>query len=207
LDNPAVHFTTVLVALLAIMNPIANAPAFLGIAGGYDKKTQRRLALHSVLISFAILALFVFGGRVIFSLFGITLPAFRIAGGLLVAMVGYHMLQGASSTIQSATAQTNDDAVLGIAVSPLAIPILAGPGTIATAMNFAAESSVPELVRIIAAVAVVCCITWAAFVSGETLQRVLGQSLITVITRLMGLILTVVGVQMLIDGIKGAAGT
>jgi multiple antibiotic resistance protein len=81
---------------------------------------------------------------------------------------------------------------------------LAGPGTIATAMSFAAESTVPEIIRVLSAFGVVCLITWAAVISGDALQRVLGQNMINVVTRLMGLILAVVGVQMLIAGIQGA---
>jgi multiple antibiotic resistance protein len=207
MENSAVHFTTVLVAFLAIMNPIANAPTFIGLTAELDKGIRRRLAFRSVLIAFVIIAVFTLGGRTIFSLFGITLPAFRIAGGILVGLVGYHMLQGAESSVHTTTAEDNtksQDAVLGIAVSPLAIPVLAGPGTIATAMSFAAESTVPEVIRVLSAFGVVCLITWGAFISGEALQRVLGQNMINVVTRLMGLILAVVGVQMLIAGIEGA---
>jgi multiple antibiotic resistance protein len=148
--------TTVLIAFLAIMNPLENAPLFIALIDGFDTKTRRALALRSVLISFAIIALFSLGGRTIFSLFGITLPAFRMAGGLLIGLVGYDMLQGKSSSVHSTTAEDNAmsrEAILGIAVSPLAIPVLAGFGTIATAMNFAAESTVPEIFRVIAAFA------------------------------------------------------
>lgn len=206
MDSGAIHFGTVLVAFLAIMNPIANAPAFVALTEGMEPAIRRRVALRSVLLAFGIVAAFAIGGRTIFDLFGITLPAFRIAGGGLVSLVGYHMLQGQISSVSAPheDAEANEDAALGIAITPLALPMLAGPGTIATAMNFASESTVPEITRVLLAVGVVCVLTWAAFRSGPALTRFLGKNAIDVVTRLMGLILAVVGVQMLITGVRGA---
>lgn len=207
MDSPAVHFTTVLMAFFAIMNPIANAPLFVGLTEGLDAATRRSIALRSVLLAFAIVALFTLLGREIFSLFGITLPAFRIAGGILVALVGYHLLQGQHSGVHTPSAEDNArsrDAILGIAITPLAMPILAGPGTIATAMNFAAEATLPALARVLAALAIDCGLTWAAFVGSDSLVRVVGQNGIKVVSRLMGLILAVIGTQMLIVGMRGA---
>jgi len=91
-----------------------------------------------------------------------------------------------------------------MAITPLAIPVLAGPGTIATAMNFAAESTFIETVRILTAFGLMCVITFIAFVGGERLAKILGQNGIKVVSRLMGLILAVIGVQMLIEGVRGA---
>jgi multiple antibiotic resistance protein len=204
----AVHFTTVLAAFLAIMNPIANAPLFLGLTEGVASPQRRAIALRAVVLAFAIVATFAIFGRTIFALFGITLPAFRIAGGILIGLVGYHMLQGESSTVHTPSPEDNEasrEAALGVAISPLALPILAGPGTIATAMNFAAESTLPEVARVLSALAVTCAATWVAFVGGESLVRFLGQNAIKVVARLMGLILAVIGVQMLIEGVQGAA--
>ena len=196
-------------AFFAIMNPIANAPLFLGLTQSLDAPTRRGIALRSVLLAFGIVAVFTILGRQIFDVFGITLPAFRIAGGTLVALVGYDLLQGQSSSVHAPTAEDNArsrDAALSIAISPLAMPILAGPGTIATAMSFAAGSTLPEVVRVLTALALVCVATWAAFLGSESLVRFLGQNAIKVVSRLMGLILAVIGVQMLIVGIRGAVG-
>ena len=207
MNEPAIHFTTVLMAFFAIMNPIANAPLFLGLTDGLDGATRRRIALRAVLLAFAIVAVFAVLGRQIFELFGITLPAFRIAGGILVGLVGYHLLQGQESSVHTPTAEDNErsrESALGLATTPLALPILAGPGTIATAMNFAAESTFAEVSRVLSALALVCLATWAAFLASENLVRFLGQNAIKVVSRLMGLILAVIGVQMLIDGIRGA---
>ncbi len=207
MSDSAVHFPAVVMSFLAIMNPIANAPLFVALTEGLDATERRSIALRAVLLAFCIVAVFALGGRTIFALFGITLPAFRIAGGILVGLVGYHMLQGETSSVHSPTTEDNEKssgAALGIAISPLALPVLAGPGTIATAMNFAAESTLPEVMIVLAAFGVVCIATWASFVGGQELVAFLGQNAIKVVGRLMGLILAVVGVQMLIVGVRGA---
>jgi multiple antibiotic resistance protein len=207
MDHPAVHFTTVLMAFFAIMNPIANAPIFVGLTDDLDSRTRRRVALRAVLLAFGLVVVFALGGRAIFSIFGITLPAFRIAGGALVGLVGFHMLQGEQSAVHSPKDEDNEksrDAALDIAISPLALPILAGPGTIATAMSFAADTTFFAVLRVIAAFAVMCAVTWATFLAGESLTRYLGENAIKVVTRLMGLILAVIGVQMMITGVRGA---
>lgn len=143
----------------------------------------------------------------IFEVFGITLTAFRITGGILVFSIGYSMLQGEQSSVHHPTAEDNaqrleDDR--DVAVSPLAIPILAGPGTIATAMNFSAHGSVVEVSITLACFAVLCSITYLCFVSGQKLVDFMGESALKVVTRIMGLILAVIGTQMFIDGAKEA---
>jgi len=207
MNHPAIHFATVLLAFFAIMNPIANAPLFLALTEEFDSGVKRMIALRSVGIAFIIISAFAIGGREIFSAFGITLPAFRIAGGMMIGLIGYHMLQGQNSSLHTPTQEDNEksrDAALDIAITPLAIPILAGPGTIATAMNFAAQSSFPEVLRVLGAFALMCVLTFAAFLGSRWLSEALGQNAIKVVARLMGLILAVIGVQMLIAGIHGA---
>lgn len=148
MDSSAVHFMTVFMAFFAIMNPVANASLFIGLTQGDERRLRRMIALRSVLVAFAIVAVFAIGGRQIFSIFGITLPAFRIAGGLMIGAIGYNMLQGEASSMHQPSkedAAQSNKAALDIAITPLGIPVLAGPGTIATAMNFAAESTLMEI--------------------------------------------------------------
>ena len=207
MDNTLVHFTTVVMAFFAIMNPIANTPLFVALTSELDSGTKRKIAIRSVGLAFIIIAVFTLGGRYIFEVFGITLPAFRVAGGTLIALVGYHMLQGESSSVHTPSEEDHEksrDSAVDIAITPLAIPVLAGPGTIATAMNFAAHSSIPEVSRVLAALAVICGATLLSFLMGERITRFLGQNAIKVVTRIMGLLLAVIGVQMLIVGINGA---
>ncbi len=140
-------------------------------------------------------------------LFGITLPAFRITGGVLVALIGYQMLHGQSSAVHqpsSVDKASAREAALSVAVSPLALPILAGPGTIATAISFASKGGESGPLVTVAAFGVLCLLSLVLFLSGERLVAFLGQAALGAVTRLMGLVLAVIGVQMLIEGITGA---
>jgi len=202
------HALSVFMGFFAIMNPIANTPVFLGLTTEDDPETRRKVAAKALIVSFVIIVVFAAAGKVIFGLFGITLPAFRIMGGILVALVGYHMLQGGEhSSVQHPSEedkQKGQEAELEIAISPLAMPILAGPGTIATAMNFASTGGASEFIVTVVAFFVLCVISYVFFIFGERFVKYIGDNGIKVITRLMGLILAVIGVQMLIDGVGGA---
>jgi multiple antibiotic resistance protein len=202
------HALSVFMGFFAIMNPVANTPVFLGLTAEDDTATRRKVAAKSLILSFVIIVVFSVVGKLIFQLFGITLPAFRIMGGILVALVGYHMLQGGEhSSIQHPNeedTQKSLDAKLAVAITPLAMPILAGPGTIATAIHFSTTGGISDVVVTIAAFFVLCVITFMFFISGERFVRYIGENGIKVVTRLMGLILAVIGVQMLISGIGGA---
>lgn len=191
---------TVFMGFFAIMNPIANTAAFAGLVGNRDKSEQFRIATRALIITFVVILIFSLLGKIIFHLFGITLPALRITGGILVFLIGYHMLNGAGSNLHSA--EKNDTA--DIAVSPLAVPLLAGPGTIATAMNYSASGGLKGIVTTVSVFAVICFITFLCFIFSSKILAVIGQSTLSIITRLMGLILAVIGVQMLIAGITGA---
>ena len=207
MDNLIGHSITVFLAFFAVMNPIANAAAFVGLTSDQDKAVRKRTALKSIVTAFCIILFFCVLGKTIFELFGITLPALRITGGVLIFLVGFHMLQGQPSKMhlpQKDLIENDPGDEANVAISPLAIPILAGPGTIATAMNYSATGSHVESAITIAAFSLLCVITFLAFLSGDRLIQILGRSGMDVVTRLMGLILAVVGTQMLIQGIHDA---
>jgi multiple antibiotic resistance protein len=202
-----IHAGTVFMGFFAIMNPIANVPVFLGLTAGDDHQTVRAVAFRSLLLAFLIIALFSLAGKIIFDLFGITISAFRITGGLLVFLIGFHILQGNQSSVHHPTeeeTQKSKEAALSVAVSPLAIPILAGPGTIATAMNFSTGTGITEMLVTIGMFAVLCLITYVLFLFGEKFVTFIGAGALGVITRMMGLILAVIGTQMVIEGIASA---
>jgi multiple antibiotic resistance protein len=191
----------------AIMNPIANVPIFLGLTSDDDEQTTVAVALRSLILAFLIVIIFSVAGKVIFDLFGITLSAFRIAGGVLIFFIGFHMLHGNQSSIQHPSEedkQMAQEAALSVAVSPLGMPILAGPGTITTAMNFSAGGGLMEVVVTIVVFGLLCVITYIFFVFGGKLVSYIGASALGVITRMMGLILAVIGTQMVIEGLHGA---
>ena len=207
MENMLIHAVTVFMGFFAIMNPIANVPIFLGLTSGDDKQTTATVALRSLTLAFIIVTLVSVAGKVIFELFGLTLPAFQITGGLIVFLIGSHMLQGGHSSVQHPSEedkQKSREAALSVAVSPLAMPILAGPGTIATAMNFSAGGGFMEMVVTIIVFAVLCAVTYILFIFGEKFVTYIGASALGVVTRMMGLILAVIGTQMVIEGLHGA---
>ncbi|MDX1795143.1 MAG: MarC family protein [Hydrogenovibrio sp.] len=201
------HMITVFMGFFAIMNPIANVPIFISLTANDNRKTTKAIAFRSLVIAFLIVVIFSAVGKLIFDLFGITLPAFQITGGLLILLIGFHMLQGEPSSVHHLTDEDNEEAQeaqLSTAISPLAVPLLAGPGTIATAMNFSAGGSIFEMLTTITAFAILCVITYFIFIFGGRFVTFIGAGALGGITRMMGLILAVIGVQMVITGVHGA---
>jgi multiple antibiotic resistance protein len=202
-----VFSATTLTGFFAIMNPIGNTPIYLSLVGDLSESDRRRVALHSVVLAFAIVGCFAIGSSIIFKLFGITLPAFQIAGGILIFFVGYQLLHGRQSAIHHPPASERDETADAseIAITPLAVPILAGPGTVSTAMNFVgAHSSVLYTAVVVVMFGIICAATYLAFISGEKIVSRIKPGIIKVVTRLMGLIITVISVQMVITGVGQA---
>jgi len=195
--------TLIFAAFFAIMNPISNTAVFVGLTGDQNSAEQRRTASRALFLAFGIITVFALFGKAIFTLFGITLPALKIVGGILVFAIGYKMLNGNSTPEHSSdTPRTTD-----IAVSPLAVPLLAGPGTIATAMSYSAEGGWMMILVTIAMFALLCVITFFSFIFGQRIVRRMGSGGLDITTRLMGLILAVIGMHMLMVGIGGAIET
>jgi multiple antibiotic resistance protein len=194
---------TVFLGFFAIMNPIANTAAFAGLVGGRSKPEQVKIATKALLITFFVILSFSFLGKANFHLFGITIDALRITGGILVFIVGYHMLNGKGSKLHSSECEEESD----LAVSPLAVPLLAGPGTIATAMNYSATGGMTGIITTVSVFAVLCFITFICFIFSSNILSVIGKSGLSIVTRLMGLILAVIGTQMIIVGITALVKT
>ena len=190
---------TVFMGFFAIMNPIANTPVFLGLVGDRDEAERKKIAKTSCITAFLIVVCFVVLGKYLFQLFGITIPAFKITGGVLLFYVGFEMLQSKPSSIHHQQNVETDD---GVAISPLAIPILAGPGTIVTAMSNVTGGSYLQAAIVIVIFAVMILLTYLAFSTSELIVKKLGNHLILVIGKIMGLILAIMGTGMVIDGIK-----
>lgn len=201
--NIITAFAVSFMAFFAILNPLGNMPVFISLTTADDPKVSRSIAKEALFISTIIVVLFALVGKYIFYLFGIDLSALRIIGGIVIAIIGYDMLKGKSSSLQHNVDPKNPqiDEQMSVAITPLAMPVLAGPGTIATAMNLADKHN-PIIVII--AFAILAFLTYFLFVYGELIIKKLGQNLLTVITRLMGLILAVIGTDMVIAGLKTA---
>ncbi len=218
-------FSAAFAGFFAMMNPVANAPIFLGLTEGMSSQERRGVATRATLVAFLTVLTFSLLGQIIFDLFGITVGAFRIAGGILIFRIGFNMLQGQHSAVQHTVrareanrlsslpesqrssqpdAQPTPSQTEGrfsVAISPLGIPVMAGPGTIATAIGFSAGQPA-QMAITVAAFATLCLATWVCFLMAERLVRFFGTAFMAVITRLMGLILAVVGTQMFVHGVK-----
>lgn len=201
------HGITVFMGFFAMLNPIGNIPVFLGMVQDFDKKTQNQVALRATVSAFVIIAFFSIFGHIIFRLFGITLPAFQIAGGIIVFIIGYQMLIAKENAIHSQTPRGEEQMTMmarQMAISPLGIPLLAGPGTISTAMNFVgAEKSITNVLLVIGIFAIMCLITYLLFISSRVIAEKISNEMLKVVSRIMGLILAVIAVQMIIIGVEG----
>ena len=189
-------------AFFAIMNPISNLPAYMALVADDSQKISRKIAFRSLLIAFVIITVFIFSGDFIFKVFGITIVSFRIAGGILVAVIGYHMINGNHSPSYKGMEQqaVNSDP-MSIAISPLAMPLFAGPGTITTALSLANGGLRTQLITVVA-FALLCVITYLLLRSAKQIAGFLGKNLMKIITKMMGLLLFSIGIHMIIVSVQ-----
>ena len=189
-------------AFFAIMNPISNLPAYMALVADDSQKISRKIAFRSLLIAFVIVTVFIFSGDLIFKVFGITIVSFRIAGGILVAVIGYHMINGNHSPSYKGMEQqaVNSDP-MSVAISPLAMPLFAGPGTITTALSLANGGLRNQLITVVA-FALLCVITYLLIRSAKQIAGFLGKNLMKIITKFMGLLLFSIGIQMIITSVQ-----
>ena len=196
------QFFYAFMAFFAIMNPISNLPAYMALVADDSQKISRKIAFRSLLIAFVIITVFIFSGDFIFKVFGITIVSFRIAGGILVAVIGYHMINGNHSPSYKGMEQqaVNSDP-MSIAISPLAMPLFAGPGTITTALSLANGGLRNQLITVVA-FALLCVITYLLLRSAKQIADFLGKNLMKIITKMMGLLLFSIGIQMIIISVQ-----
>ncbi len=195
---------TTFTGLLAIMNPLATAPAFVGLVTDRSPVEKKKIAKNSCIYAFIITCCFVILGKYLFQLFGLTIPAFKITGGLLLAYIGFEKLISQKSKIQSPKEEEVEfDG--SIAISPIAIPILAGPGTLVTAMNVVTNGSMANMAVVICVLAVLLVLNFVGFRGSAWLMSHMNKNMVEVIGKIMGLILAIIGTGMLVSGIKLAA--
>jgi multiple antibiotic resistance protein len=188
--------------LFVIVDPIGLSSLFLGITDSYTPRRRRSTALRAVLIATAILVVFLFVGEPVLRYIGVSIDALRIAGGLLLFKLAFDMVLGRrerQTEDEEEEAHQRDD----VAVFPLAIPLIAGPGAFATILVLATEiNSQPEYLAIlIGALLAVLLIVYIGFRLATPIQRVLGETGTAVITRVLGIILAALAVQLVIDAV------
>lgn len=192
-------------AVFFVVDPIIAVPLFLAVTADDPPDKKRRLALRAAIAAFVTLAAFALAGGLIFKAFGITLGAFKIAGGLMLFLMSVDMMRAQPSRTRStAEEQAEGLAKDDVAIVPMAIPILAGPGAIATVMvlmSRAAWRPVPTA-TVFGAIAITCLVTWLLLRWASLAERFLSKTTIHVLERVMGLLLAAVAVEFVIGGLR-----
>ena len=199
------YLKTAFVTMLVTLDPPGLAPVFIGLTLGMPKAAQREVALRGTIIAFAILAAFAFGGGAVMAALGISIPAFRIAGGLLLFYIAFDMIfeLRAQRKRELASDAMTIDHIRNVAAFPLAIPLMSGPGSITATMLLAARAgddwrALAGLMAIVALVMLSCYLT---FLMAERVSRLLGTTGNIVLTRMLGVVLAALAVQFVINGV------
>lgn len=189
------------VSLFTMVNPVGVVPPYLAMTAGMTRAEARRVARRAVLTGTCILMGFALTGQLIFAFFGISVDSLRVVGGIIFLLLGYRMLTGHVPRERERT-ETVEEYATDISITPLGIPIVTGPGSIATAILLTSED--PEIthypVTLVVIVAVMA-ITYLLMVSGRRVMSVLGHDGTLVLMRLMGLIIMAIAIEFLVAGL------
>lgn len=193
-----------LTSIFALMDPLGAIPIYLSLTQDQNRDGARDVVTTATIVVFAVLVGFLFLGEHILRFFNIGLPAFRTGGGILILLMGIEMLHGTTSRVKHS--EDKADAAehrKNIAIFPLAIPLLAGPGAISNVILISHQAA--DLLNTMVAFAVITLVTFSAYVIlrlATQLNRYLGRTGISIFTRIMGLILVAIAVQFIADGLR-----
>lgn len=196
------------ITLVVIVDPVGLAPLFLALTRGMNRAERRQVATRATIIGFGILTLFSVAGASILSVLGITLPAFRVAGGLLLFYIAFEMVfeRRQQRHEKSTERAITKDMIRNIAVFPLAIPLIAGPGAISATILLTGEfGGLEARAVLIGIILAVVTLTWLVFLLSQTVDRLLGETGRSILTRLLGVILAALAVQFVADGVRALA--
>jgi multiple antibiotic resistance protein len=192
-------------SILFLVDPIAVIPAYLAFTRSDTPAHRRRTASLACIVAGIALVIFAAAGDVILRAFGITLPAFRIAGGLILWFVAMDMLRAERTTQEGQPELAEGERKEDVALTPLAVPMLAGPGAMSTVMVLAAQARTPMHSAIVfASIGITMVLSWLALRGADRLFTRIGQTGIRVATRLMGVLLAAIAVQFVLTGIRDA---
>lgn len=203
---PIVRFSLLAVSsIFFLVDPFAAIPSFLAITANADPARRIRMARKGALTCFIVLTSFAVGGQLIFRMFGITLPAFEVAGGLILLLIGLDMLEAKRSPTQEALGDTEEAAGKEDAgIVPLGIPMLAGPGAISSVMVLVGQ--VPslwhwEMGAILGSITFTSLISYWVLAGAGRVRQVLGETGIRILVRIMGLLLVALAMQFFVNGL------
>lgn len=195
-------------SVFSIVDPFAAVPIFLALTGKHALGDRKRVARQAALTCLGVLALFATVGPTLFRFFGITIPAFKVAGGVLLFTMSLEMMRAQHERSRT-TREEQDEAreKQDVGIVPIGIPLLSGPGAVANAMMWSSRAhSTGDRVALYGAILAVSAITLAVLLSASSVMRVLGKTGINVMTRIMGLILAATAAQFVLDGWREAQG-
>ncbi|WP_213804018.1 MarC family protein [Granulicella sp. dw_53] len=191
-------------SIFFLVDPFAALPTFLAVTEGADAGKRRRIAGKASLTALVFLSAFAVGGQYIFKMFGITLPAFEIAGGIILLLIGLDMLEAKRSPTQESSGDTvaaanKEDA----GIVPLGIPMLAGPGSITSVMVLVGQAQTRwQMAAILGSIAVTAGICYLVLGNSDRVGRALGDTGIRILVRIMGLLLVALAVQYFVNGLS-----
>ena len=205
--------TSALVTLLVTLDPPGLAPIFLSLTVGMSATQRRQVAIRACIIAFVIMAFFGIAGDVVLKALGVSLPAFRIAGGLLLFWIAFEMVFEKRKPADSEPPADRSDAAVvppetgedlrHLAVFPIAIPLLAGPGAISATILLAAEAHTAwRMSALVGIIGAIVALSFGIFLAADRLDRYLGDTGRNVLTRLLGVLLSALAVQFVADGVK-----
>ncbi len=196
---------TAVASILFVVDPLGALPAYLAMTGDVDPSQHRHTARRAALGATAVLALFGAAGKGLFSLFGLTMPAFQIAGGLILFLVALDMMRAQRLT-QEGPGEVNEAfAKDDVAITPLAVPMLAGPAALSTVtMLLSRATTAAEVAVVYGAIAVTGAAIYGTLLLAQPLYRALGKTGIQVFSRVLGLILAAIAVQFVLNGLRDA---
>jgi multiple antibiotic resistance protein len=203
-DSDYVRFSLLaLSSIFFLVDPFAAIGTFMAITAGEDKKSRSRTARRGAITCFIVLTSFALIGKLIFRMFGITLPAFEIAGGLILLLIGIDMLEAKRSPTQESTGETEEAAAKDDAgILPLGIPMLSGPGAISSVMVLVGQAAkVWEWVAILGSIAITAWASYGVLVGADRIRKVMGDTGIRILVRIMGLLLVALAVQFFVNGL------
>ncbi len=192
--------------IFAVVDPFTAVPIFLTVTRNNTELERRRTARRASIAALLILAVFALAGGLLFKFFGVTLAAFKIAGGLLLLLMAIDMLRAQPSRTRSSPEETEEGTLKeDVAIFPLATPLLAGPGSIATTMvSWARSTAWWQTLPVLLSIALTCFIAYWLLRSASVIDRWLGQTGMNVLNRIMGLVLAAIAMQFIIDGFRSS---
>jgi multiple antibiotic resistance protein len=196
--------------VFAIVNPLGNIPFFYAVTDGYTREDKKRVAAKTCIVTASVLFVFALFGQWIFGLYGITIPSFRIAGGILLFSIAFSMLNGQKSKTKL-TEEEREEAMQkdSVGIVPLGIPMFAGPGAITTVMILVSDASttsdaIVRLAIIAGAIVLTVIISYETLVHSERIFNLMGKSGAMAFSRIMGLLLAAVAINFVLRGISQA---